>query len=98
MIFSVWPAGGGVCGIGFGGAGGVRDVGFGAKGVRDEKTGDFGTIGDGIGICDIGVNDGCAGAFGIGTVALSDSGVISVMVRIGSGLGGIIGALLFSLP
>jgi hypothetical protein len=55
-------------------------------------------MGGGMGICDSGANDGCGGAFGIGATDSKVSGVISVMVLIGFGLGGIAGIALFSLP
>ena len=60
--------------------------------------GGFGIMGGGTGICDSGANDGCGGAFGIGATDFNVSGVISIMVLIGSGLGGIAGVALFSLP
>ena len=43
------------------------------------------------------MNDGWRGAFGIGTCVFNVSGVISVMVLIGSGVGGFMGVV-FSLP
>ena len=54
---------------------------------------------EGTGICDNGVKEGPAVGFGgVGKIVFSVSGVISVMVLIDSGLGGVIGGALFSLP
>jgi len=59
----------------------------------------FRTAGEGTGICERGAKEGPVGGFGgEGTIVFRVSGVISVMVLVGSGLGGIMGGALFSLP
>ncbi len=84
-------------GCGICGAGAAR--GFGAlKGLEDigvTGTGGFEAATEGMGICEMGVNEG---AFGIGVTVFNVSGVISVIVLAGSGTGGSMGGLLFSLP
>jgi hypothetical protein len=76
-------------GIGFDDAGGIADAG-------DGGIGNFGFMDDGTGICDNGAKGCGVGAFGAGATVFNVSGVISIMVRIGSGFG--TGAALFSLP
>lgn len=53
---------------------------------------------EGTGICDSGANGCVSEILGIGTTVFSVSGVISVIVLAGSGMGGIIGGALFSFP
>ena len=75
---------------------GIGAVGVGGFGPSTRLR--AGIMGEGTGICDNGANGGCGGTFGAGATVLTVSGVISVMVLIGSGLGGGAGIALFSPP
>ena len=74
--------------VGLGGCGNGVEAGVFGKGTFSPWG--FGATGEGTGICDNGVNDGRGETRGVGAAAFSVSGVISVIVLIGSGTGGFI--------